>query len=90
MTDKYGNYASNHELTDTVTVGNRLAREIIAKGPQPNYNATLRHAMATNGPKAAMLIAVDLLKVSETVAWGIIAKLSTTKPDDIVSPHVAE
>lgn len=72
---------------DTITLGNEIASKIIAKGPRPNYNATLRHALATGGIEYAVALACDLLSLDYTSACRAVHKLSITRPDDIVSPH---
>lgn len=72
---------------DTITIGNEIASKIIAKGPRPNYNATLRHVLAMQGHWDAEQLAMRLLGIDYPDALKIIARLSTTKADDIVSPH---
>lgn len=73
---------------DTIRIGNEIAFKIIANEPRrPNYNAALRHALALNGPEYTVTLACDILGIDEQEARAIIARLSATKSDDIVSPH---
>lgn len=72
---------------DTVALGNRMAQQIIAKGPQPNYDATIRHTLNTAGVHDATALASQLLGIDYAAACMVIARLANTKPDNIVSPH---
>lgn len=72
---------------DTIKIGNAMAQRIITKGPRPNYSATLRHALTRNGTEHAVALACDLLSLDHKDACTVIARLSTSKPDDVWSPH---
>lgn len=72
---------------DTIKLGNDMAERIKAKGPRPNYSATLRHTLAKSGVHDATALACQLLGINHADACMVIARLSSTKPDDIWSPH---
>lgn len=75
---------------DTIKIGNDMAERIKAKGPRPNYSATLRHALTNNGVHAACELAERLLGINDASARAVIKNLSNSKPDDVWSPHDRE
>lgn len=79
-------YMADWEVKASAILGNRIARKI-ANGKTISANAAIRHTLATQGAFAAQTLAMELLSIDISDAIKHVARLMTTNPDDIVSPH---
>lgn len=73
------------EVRASAKLGNRIARKL-ANGKPVNYDAVIRHQIATRGIVAASAFACELLGMNHANACKHVAALVNSKSNDIISP----